>query len=273
MPEMPEVETIARKLRRSLIGKRIDEVRLSGYSLRKPVEGGFAAALAGRVIREIHRRGKYLIIELEPSHYWVIHLGMSGRLCYFPAEAEKPKHTHATFGFSDGSEMQFRDHRRFGLLAVSDAPRIEKIPELSRLGKDPLSSALTPEWLGPLLKQSRQEIKAFLLDQRKIAGLGNIYVCEALFHSRIDPRRRCNTVTMEETRALVRAVRKVIRLAVENRGTTFSDFMDSDGELGNNQHLLRVFQLDGQKCRRCRTAIERLRQAGRSSFFCPRCQC
>jgi formamidopyrimidine-DNA glycosylase len=247
-------------------------VRLSGHALRKPVESGFAAALADRVVRDIHRRGKYIIIEMEPSRYWLIHLGMSGRLCYFPAESEKPRHTHATFSFSDSSELQFRDHRRFGLLAVSDAERIEKIPELNRLGKDPLSAGLTADWLWPLLRNCRQEIKAFLLDQSKIAGLGNIYVCEALFHSRIDPRRRSNSLTKEETRALVRAIRKVIRLAVENRGTSFSDFMDSDGELGNNQRLLRVFQMDGEKCRRCRAIIQRLRQAGRSSFFCPHCQ-
>jgi formamidopyrimidine-DNA glycosylase len=272
MPEMPEVETIARKLRRTIVGKSIKTVWLSGASLRRAVDASFSGCLVSRKIRRVLRRGKYLIIELEPRAYWLIHLGMSGRVVFSASRLAAPKHTHAIIRFSDSSELQYRDHRRFGLLAAYSVEKLAGVPELDALGKDPLSRGLTPAWLQDLVAGSRQEIKAFLLDQTKVAGLGNIYVCEALFHARIHPGRRCFTLTPPETGALVRAIRKTIRMAVRNRGTTFSDFMDSDGELGDNQHFLRVFQLEGKKCRRCRFPIERLRQGNRSSFFCPGCQ-
>ncbi len=269
---MPEVETIARKLRRTIVGKSIVEVRLSGLPLRRPVRNDFARSLVGKTIRRIHRRGKYLIAELEPKSFWVIHLGMSGRIFYFVDPAETPKHTHATVRFSDESEVQYRDHRRFGLLTAYEVERLGRIPEIGLLGKDPLDPGFTAAWLQPLLQRSRQEIKAFLLDQHKIAGLGNIYVCEALHRARIRPHRRCHTLTESEARGLVRAIRRVIRLAVRNHGTSFSDFMDSDGELGTNQEFLRVFQKEGKMCRRCRTSIRRLRQGNRSTFYCPGCQ-
>jgi len=272
MPEMPEVETIARKLRRTIVGKSIAEVWLSGLPLRRPLGPALAQCLVGRTIRRIHRRGKYIIAELEPRLFWLIHLGMSGRVFYFGAETEKPKHTHAVIRFADSSELQYRDHRRFGLMAAHEVPRLRNVPELAALGVDPLDPGLTAAWLEPMLRKSRVEIKSFLLDQSKIAGLGNIYVCEALFHARIRPLRRCFTLTEAETRALVRAIRKVIVLAVRNRGTSFSDFMDPDREPGANQHFLCVFQMDGEKCRRCRSIIRRLRQGNRGSFYCPRCQ-
>ncbi len=272
MPEMPEVETIARKLRRTIVGKSIAEVRLSGLPLRRPVGNDFGRILVGKTIRRIHRRGKYLIAELNPKSFLVIHLGMSGRLLYSGDPSEPAKHTHATIRFSDASEVQYRDHRRFGLLTTYEVTRLGRIPEILLLGKDPLDHGFTAAWFRPLLRTSRREIKSFLLDQHKVAGLGNIYVCEALYQARIRPRRRCCTLTDDETRSLVRAIRKVIRLAVRNRGTSFSDFMDSDGELGRNQDFLRVFQKEGENCRRCRTPIRRLRQGNRSSFYCPGCQ-
>jgi len=272
MPEMPEVETIARKLRRAIVGKTVATVWLSGLPLRRPVSKDFATSLVGKTIRRVHRRGKYLVAELEPRAYWVIHLGMSGRIFYFAYGSDVPKHTHARICFVDSSELQYRDHRRFGLLVLHRVGRMSMIPELKTIGRDPLSPGLNAAWLQSLLSVCRQEVKAFLLDQRKIAGLGNIYVCEALFRARIHPKRRCNTLAMEETAALVRAIRKTIRLAVKRRGTSFSDFMDSDGELGDNQYFLKVFQMDGKRCRRCRTVIQRLRQGNRSSFFCPCCQ-
>jgi formamidopyrimidine-DNA glycosylase len=158
------------------------------------------------------------------------------------------------------------------LLAAYEVSTLGQIPELQALGIDPLSKRFNAEWLWPRLQASRTEIKPFLLDQRKIAGLGNIYVCEALYHARIHPSRRCFSLTGDESGRLVRAVRRVLRLAVRNRGTSFSDFIDSDGEPGENQKFLRVFQREGEKCRRCRSEIQRLRQGNRSSFYCPRCQ-
>jgi formamidopyrimidine-DNA glycosylase len=273
MPELPEVETIARKLRRSIVGKRIVRVELSGLSLRKPIADGFAAGLPGRIVRKIHRRGKYLITELEPRGFCLMHLGMSGRICYGSACGEAVKHTHATIWFADGTQLQFRDPRRFGLLALYELERLAEIPELGNLGKDPLSASFDAAWLWSRLRAGRREIKSFLLDQREIAGIGNIYACEALFAARVHPERRCFTVKRHEAGRLVSAIRGVLRAAIRHRGTSFSDFIDSDGELGAHQEYLRVFQREGKRCVRCNSSnICRLHQGNRSSFYCARCQ-
>jgi formamidopyrimidine-DNA glycosylase len=271
MPELPEVETIARRLRKSLIGKRVVKVRLSGLPLRRPLAADFAAQLQKRTIRHIYRRGKYLVLEVEPHGYWLIHLGMSGRICYNPME-RPAKHTHAVICLSDHSELHYRDHRRFGLMALYDVARQDQIPELQLLGKDPLSPGFTWKWLWPLLQKSSREIKSLLLDQRRIAGLGNIYVCEALFRARLHPARRSNSLSRPESVRLVRATRKVLRDAVRHRGTSFSDFVDSDGQTGDHQNYLQVYQREGEKCRRCRSWIKRWVQGNRSTFFCPQCQ-
>ncbi len=272
MPEMPEVETIARKLRKTLVGKRIVEVFLSGLPLRKPVEALFASRLRGRVVRRIHRCGKYLVVEMNPRAFWLIHLGMSGRILWHASPAPRAPHTQAVVYFSDRTELEYRDHRRFGLLAAYEVQRVGLIPELQKLGLDPHAAGFSAEWLWPLLQASRTEIKSFLLDQGRIAGLGNIYACEALYHAGIQPARRCFTLTRAEAGRLVRAIRRVLRLGIRNRGTSFSDFMDSDGEAGENQKFLRVFQREGERCTRCRAEILRVRQGNRSSFYCPRCQ-
>jgi formamidopyrimidine-DNA glycosylase len=272
MPEMPEVETLARKLRKKLIGKCISRVHLSGLSLRRPIDRSFAARLQGHTVRKISRRGKYLIAELEPRAFWLIHLGMSGRILYHSGESAGAKHTHVTVQFSDSTELEYSDPRRFGLMDFYEVEQLEQIPEIRSLGMDPLSSALNGEWLGPHLKRSRQEIKSFLLDQRKIAGLGNIYACEALFLAQIHPRRRCFTITGVEKDRLVIAIKKVLSDAIRRRGTSFSDFVDSDGKLGQNQNFLTVFQRDGKECARCGTLIRRILHGNRSSFYCPNCQ-
>lgn len=272
MPELPEVETIARTLRRSVLGRRVESVTLSGFSLRRPIAADFAAILRGRTFRKIHRRGKYLIAELEPRLFLVIHLGMSGRIFFRLHGQQMADHTHAILGFTDGTALHYCDHRRFGLLRAYEVGALGDIPELQCLGKNPLGSGFSAEWLGGTLRACRQEIKSFLLDQRRIAGVGNIYACEALFHAGIHPGRRCFTLSPAETAQLVRAVRKVLATAVRNRGTTFSDFMDSDGARGAHQYRLRVFQREGRSCRRCGTPVSRLRQGNRSSYYCPGCQ-
>jgi formamidopyrimidine-DNA glycosylase len=272
MPEMPEIETIARQLRRTIIGKRIEEVRLSGLPLRKPIAKTFPTKLRGRTIRKIMRRGKYLVAELEPKAFWLIHLGMSGRILYHATVSTAASHTHAIFQFSDATRLEYRDPRRFGLLAAYEVLQPGQIPELRFLGKDPLGSGFTPRWLLLLLQKSRQEIKSFLLDQHKIAGLGNIYVCESLFLAQIHPARRCFTLNSEDALRLVVAIRKVLRAAIKNNGTSFSDFRDSDGKRGSNQSFLRVFQREGEACVRCRALVRRMRQGNRSSFYCSNCQ-
>jgi formamidopyrimidine-DNA glycosylase len=281
MPEMPEVETLARKLRKTVIGKRVDEIRLSGLPLRKPIGAEFASVLRGRTISKIWRRGKYLIVEMEPKAYWVIHLGMSGSVLFHNTGHPHSIHTkitkldthvHAVVRFSDDSRLEYRDPRRFGLLAAYEVPRLEDIPEIRALGKDPLSQGFTGTWLFPLLQKSEKEIKSFLLDQHKIAGLGNIYVCESLFLARIHPSRRCSTLNAKQTEHLAAAIRKVLTDAIRHKGTTFSDFMDSDGKPGDNQQYLTIFQREGEECFKCGEIVRRIRQGGRSSFFCAHCQ-
>jgi formamidopyrimidine-DNA glycosylase len=272
MPELPEVETIARKLRRSITGKRIAGVYLSGKALRRPFPGDFVAQLGGRTIRAIHRRGKYLILEMEPHAFWLIHLGMSGSLFYTAGPGGREKHTHAAVQFTDGGELRFCDPRRFGLMDFFHVSRLEALPDVQRLGKDPLGSGFDAGWLWPELAKTRRDLKSFLLDQQRIAGLGNIYVCEAMFRARVHPARRCNTLSRREAAALVQAIREVLTAAVRHRGTSFSDFKDSDGAPGAHQEFLHVFQREGEKCRRCRATIGRMRQGSRSTYFCPRCQ-
>jgi len=269
---MPEIETLARQLRKTVLGKRIVDIHLSGLPLRKPIADTFAAKLCGRTIRNILRRGKYLIVEFEPKVFGLIHLGMSGRVLYHAPATAGTKHTHAIFQFSDGTELEYRDHRRFGLLAAYEVLRPGNIPEIRSLGRDPLSSGFDDEWLRPLLLKSQQEIKSFLLNQRKVAGLGNIYACESLFLAGIHPTRRCFTLTPEEVNRLVRAIRKVLRAAIRYHGTSFSDFMDLDGKRGENRAYLMVFQREGEECVRCRAPIQRMRQGNRSSFYCFHCQ-
>ena len=272
MPEMPEIETIARQLRKTIVGKRIEAVRLSGLPLRKPIAQDFCARLRGRMIRKILRRGKYIVAELEPKAFWLIHLGMSGRVLYQARASGRTKHTHAVVRFSDATELEYLDPRRFGMLAAYEVPGPAQVPELRALGKDPLSSGFCSKWLWPVMKKSRQEVKSFLLDQRKIAGLGNIYACESLFLARIHPARRCCTLTKGEMSRMASAIRKVLRIAIRNNGTSFSDFMGLDGSRGKNQGFLAVFQRDGEACVRCGAPIQRIRQANRSSFYCPTCQ-
>jgi formamidopyrimidine-DNA glycosylase len=272
MPEMPEVETLARQLRKTVIGKTIVDIRLSGLSLRRPIPDTFVSTLEGRTIRKILRRGKYLILELDPKAYWLVHLGMSGRILHRAQTAVGTRHSHVVVRFGDATELEYRDHRRFGLMAAYEVQRFNLIPEVRALGMDPLRPGFNVQKLWPLLQKSGQEIKAFLLDQRKIAGLGNIYVCESLFRAGIHPARFCFAVSFEETKHLVKSIQWVLKAAIRNKGTSFSDFMHSDGRSGSNQHFLRVFQREGEKCYQCNTPIRRIRQGTRSSFYCSHCQ-
>ena len=272
MPEMPEIETIARRLRKTVLGKQIKGVRLSGQPLRRPVPDSFVKSLRGRTVRRILRRGKYIVVELEPRIYWVLHLGMSGRLLYHGGAFRPTLHTHAVIRFSDGSRLEYRDPRRFGLLDVCEAPSLREIPAIRRLGEEPLGRRFDGRWLHAAIVKSRQELKAFLLDQKRVAGLGNIYVCEALFEAGLHPSRRCFTLSEEEAFRLARGITDVLRRAVRMRGTSFSDFIDLDGNTGKNQMYLKVFQREGNACVRCGASVQRARQGNRSTFFCAGCQ-
>jgi formamidopyrimidine-DNA glycosylase len=278
MPELPEVETVARSLRPRLVGREVLGVQTSGLALRRPVdERALRVALVGARVDSVERRGKYLLVATSsPSagaQLVVAHLGMTGRFVFSEPAAPVEPHTHARFLLDEKGprELRYVDARRFGQIAVYPAAAAARSDELSVLGVDPLEPAFTVAWLRAALATSRRDLKSFLLDQGRIAGLGNIYVCEALHHARLSPRRRADRVTPEAAARLHAAIREVLETSIANRGTSFSDYVDADGELGSNQEALFVYGREGERCRapKCRGTIRRIVQGGRSTFFCP----
>jgi formamidopyrimidine-DNA glycosylase len=291
MPELPEVETIRRGLDRRLRGACIVRVEVREPRLRRVVDQDALRTLVGRRVEGIGRRGKYLLAHVGDGVVWLMHLGMSGRLLLLPADAPVGEHEHVrveldpSIGqYADGSHHRsrlapdgksarlalcYRDPRRFGWMRVGSA---ESFEELDGLGPEPLNDPLSAETLRARLRGTRRDVKAALLDQRILAGIGNIYANEILFHAGVRPTRRCTGVRRPELEAIVRATRAVLADAVARRGTSFSDYFDSDGMPGSFQKALAVFNRAGQPCRRCGRAVKRRRQGGRSSFYCPGCQ-
>jgi formamidopyrimidine-DNA glycosylase len=270
MPELPEVEWVARTLRPKLVGKRITAVETSGKKLRRPVERDKLNQLAvGATVETVSRIGKYLLIDLSSGATLLSHLGMTGWYFFARPEVAREKHTHVVFSLDSGLELRYTDHRRFGILRVYPSERVLKSPELAILGVDPLEAAFTVEHLAEQLKATRRDVKSFLMDQTRIAGIGNIYACEALFLARTSPRKKTPRVNAG---ALHAAVRKVLRAGIQNRGTSFSDYVNAEGEAGLNQNSLHVYGREGQPCRVCSSVIRRLVQGARSTFYCPKCQ-
>jgi formamidopyrimidine-DNA glycosylase len=270
MPELPEVETIVRNLRGNLIGKTIAEV-----VVRKPQmvddPSAFTARLTGRGIDGVQRRGKYILLGLGDLTL-LVHLGMTGRLLYDSQVVPKEKHTHLVFCFEAGGQLAYHDPRRFGRLRLIDTDGDKAIPPLLRLGPDPLESSFTIEELARMTSRSGRSIKDFLLDQTKIAGIGNIYACEIIHHATLHPCARVKELSPRQVDTLYHAIREVLLRGIEYRGTTISDYRDADGEKGGFQELLQVYGRGGEYCRRCKGKILRIVQSQRSTFFCPVCQ-
>lgn len=269
MPELPEVETIRRGLERNLVGARVRAIAVREPRLRRAVDVRAMHALAGRRITAVRRRAKYLLADVEDGLVWLMHLGMSGRLLLVPPEAPAGEHEHVRVDFDRPTSLRYRDPRRFGWMALG---READFAELAGLGPEPLGEALNGAALRALLRGTRRDIKAALLDQRVIAGIGNIYVNEILFRAGVRPTRRTHRVRSAELDAVAAATRAVLAEAVQRRGTSFSDYFDSDGMPGSFQDVLAVFDRTGEPCRRCASPIKRRPQGGRSSFYCPACQ-
>ncbi|MEA2624554.1 MAG: formamidopyrimidine-DNA glycosylase [Candidatus Binatota bacterium] len=269
MPELPEVETIRRGLHRRLRGARAIAVEVREPRLRRAIDVERLRELVGRRVSAVERRAKYLLVRLEGGLVWLVHLGMSGRLLVLPAAAPRGDHEHVRVTFDGGFAVAYRDPRRFGLMKLG---REEDLVELSGLGPEPLDGGLAGEWLGRKLRATRREVKAVLLDQRVVAGIGNIYASEILFRAGVRPTRRSYRLTRVEVARIIDATREVLDLAIASRGTSFSDYFDVAGERGSFQTRLAVFDRAGQDCVRCRAAIKRRVHGGRSSFYCPRCQ-
>jgi formamidopyrimidine-DNA glycosylase len=269
MPELPEVETIARGLREPLVGRQFTGVRVGWEKLvAKPAVEEFERGLVGRRILGVKRRGKYLVFTLSGGGNLIVHLRMTGRLLIKNSGDELDKHDHLIFELDDGRELRFNNVRKLGrVYLVDDEDEI-----VGRLGPEPLDDDFAPADFAALLSARRGMIKPLLLNQRFIAGIGNIYADEALFAACIHPERRADTLTAEEIECLYRAIRRVLRQGIENRGTTLSAYRDAEGREGSNQEYLRVFRHTGQPCPRCGTPIERTAVGGRGTYFCPRCQ-
>jgi formamidopyrimidine-DNA glycosylase len=273
MPELPEVETVRRHLARRVPGKTVRSVWTSGKALRKPLTKGFRSSFAGGRFTGVRRIGKFLYLDWRSAQgkeerSLLAHLGMTGRFLDSAAgERERPPHTHVVWTFEDGSSLLFCDARRFGLLEW--VARDSRPPNV---GADPTEFQLSGEWLAAELAKSRAPIKSFLLDQRRLAGVGNIYACEALFLARISPRRRAHSLSEDEAQRLAEAIDSTLKAAIGNRGTTFSDFRDLDDRPGEYATSLLVYGREGEPCVRCGGTIRRIVQSGRSSFYCATCQ-
>ncbi len=270
MPELPEVETVVRTLRPQIVGQTIRSLWTSGQSLRmarKLDKSRLREASVGATIRAVRRRGKYILIDLTDSGV-LVHLGMTGRLTVAEESAERVKHTHVVWTLPQRRELRFVDPRRFGW--VRAAANLDRLPEIRALGLDPLAE-LDGEKLRAMLATSRAPIKAFLLDQHRLAGLGNIYVCEALFRARIHPRTQARRAR-EKAEVLVRAIRETLEIGIANCGTSFRDFVDATGKPGRNIEALLVYGREDEACTVCAGRVRRRVDGGRSTFYCANCQ-
>jgi formamidopyrimidine-DNA glycosylase len=273
MPELPEVETVRRMLESSVRGRVIGSARISGLALRTRVPTGLPRALRGRTIESLGRHGKFLLIGLDGGKTLVSHLGMSGRWLFYPVAPDLAlDHVHLKLAFEDGTHLWFQDARRFGMARVVATRQLGRDPSLSLLGPDPVAQPPTGPALHVLAAGARTAIKLFLLDQRRIAGLGNIYVSEILHRAAVDPRRKAGALRADEWAAIAREISAVLESAIERSGTTFSMYRTVWGEPGGFGDLLRVYGRAGERCSRCGGTIRRIVQGGRSTFYCPGCQ-
>jgi formamidopyrimidine-DNA glycosylase len=280
MPELPEVETVCRGLAARLEGRRFRRVIQRRPDLRFPLPERFAARLEGRRVERIARRAKYMLFHLDDGMVVLGHLGMSGRMLIGAvAAAQEPEaHDHLIFETDDGTVVRFNDARRFGSFDLVPRDGLSRHRLLAGLGPEPLDAAFTGAVLAEALNGKRTPIKAAILDQRVVAGVGNIYASEALFRAGISPRRLARTVQGGRAELLAQAIKSVLAEAIEAGGSSLRDYVQTDGELGYFQHRWAVYEREGQPCPGCnctvkRTGgIKRLAQAGRSTFYCPRRQ-
>ena len=271
MPELPEVEVVRLGLAPRLVGRRFVRVSLGDKSLRRQSSAGeLAKWLVGRKLTDLSRRGKYLVFALEGGVTLLVHLGMTGHLLLGSGAAASRDHVHLLFGLEGGLELSYQDVRRFGQVLVFP-PGVEPEP-LKEVGREPFSRQATPRWLASRARGRSRPIKNFLLDGRILAGLGNIYACEILFAAGLHPARPAGRLSLKDWGRLLKETRRILKEAIRQGGTTVANYLNSQGEAGLFQMQLLVYGREGEPCRRCGAPITRLVQAGRSTFFCPKCQ-
>jgi formamidopyrimidine-DNA glycosylase len=269
MPELPEVETIRRTLLPHLRGALIRSVVVRERRLRKPIARDFEQRVVGRRFGDIERKGKYLLFDVGNQQRLLVHMGMSGTLELRPAGTAREPHDHVVFVLDRKRDLVFNDPRRFGLLLVR---RLEELDELRNVGADPLAESWSTDRLRASVRHRHLPIKNLLMDQRAIAGIGNIYANEVLHRAGMRPSRRASRLRENELECLSRAMRSVLEEAVELGGSSISDFRDGNGRPGYFQLKLAVYDRAGEPCLACGATIKRVVLSGRSSFYCPRCQ-
>jgi formamidopyrimidine-DNA glycosylase len=289
MPELPEVETVRLGLAPVLEGYHLTDVQTRRGDLRIPFPQDFIARIKGRKVIALRRRAKYLLADLDSGETLVIHLGMSGRMSVFsqgirrrignyvydkaPADAGCGKHDHVIFQTDAPARIIFTDHRRFGLMSLVNTERLGEDKLFKSIGVEPLSAGFNVAYLKNALAGKRTPIKSALLDQRLVAGLGNIYVCEALFRSRISPKRLAGSIKGAQVAMLATAIKKVLKDAIAAGGSTLRDHAQATGDPGNFQHHFLVYGRQGKPCKLgCEGLVKRMVQSGRSTFYCPKCQ-
>lgn len=294
MPELPEVETIRRDLEDSLVGRKLISSEILFEKTAKNGAAFFENVLVGKKLQNISRRGKLLILQFAPDVFLLVHLKMTGQLIYLQGKEklagghslskknEKDflaaiggtlpnKHTRAIFSFSGGGKLFFNDLRKFGYLKIVDKKELEKIL-VDNYGPEPLDDNLNFSYLQKILKGKTLKIKALLLDQKRLAGLGNIYVDEALFAAGILPQRLAGSLNDDEIKKLLKAIKSIIKKAIDKRGTTFSDYRDSKGNKGNFSQFLQVYGRGKDLCLKCGRPLQKSKVAGRGSHYCLNCQ-
>ena len=291
MPELPEVETVRRGLTPAVLGARVDKVELRRVDIRFPFPDRFEKRLSGRCVIDVNRRAKYLLFRLDSDETLIVHLGMSGSFRmektavsippkYHDERSKNPKHDHVVLVLDTGWTVTYNDPRRFGFMDLVPTGAIEQHPRMRSLGAEPLAPEFDANCLAKLFAGARTSLKTGLLDQKRIAGLGNIYVCEALFRARLAPSRQASILAdalgapTRAATALAEAIRNVLEEAIEAGGSTLRDHRQANGELGYFQHVFKVYDREGLPCvqERCRGIVTRVTQSGRSTFYCSNCQ-
>ncbi len=282
MPELPEVETVRRGLAPVMEGEIIARAEVNRPDLRWPFPPDMAVRLSGKRVERLRRRSKYILADLSSGETLLVHLGMSGRMMVsgdplgrFVHEHPMPeKHDHVVLHMDNGARITFNDPRRFGAMDLMDTASADSHKLLAVLGPEPLGNDFHEAHLISAFNGRNTPVKSALLDQRIVAGLGNIYVCEALFRAGISPRRKAGKISAARVGALVPIIRQVLTDAIQAGGSSLRDFRQADGELGYFQHSFDVYGREGQPCRTpdCRSNVQRIVQSGRSSFFCAQCQ-
>ena len=289
MPELPEVETVRLGLLPVMEGHVLTDVQTRRDNLRIPFPRDFAARMRGRKVVHLRRRAKYLLADLDSGETLVIHLGMSGRMSVYahgkqrrigsyvydkaPEGAGAGKHDHVVFETDAPARIIFNDNRRFGLMTLVETAGLDQDKLFKGIGIEPLSEKFNTAYLAHALDGKKTPIKSALLDQRLIAGLGNIYVCEALFRSKISPKRLAGAIKKDRLPPLVSAIKKVLKDAIAAGGSTLRDHAQATGDPGNFQHHFLVYGREGKPCKLgCKGTVKRIVQAGRSTFYCPKCQ-